>query len=82
MGFVVVLLQSLLVAAWLIVLGRVLMSWLDPRFERPVSQFLYSLTEPFLAPIRRVLPRTGMFDFSPIILLLGLGILLRLILAA
>lgn len=82
MGFVVVLLQSLLVAAWLIVLGRVLMSWLDPRFERPVSQFLYSLTEPFLAPIRRVLPQTGMFDFSPIILLLGLGILLRLILAA
>jgi YggT family protein len=82
MGFVVVLLQSLLVAAWLIVLGRVLMSWLDPRFERPVSQFLYSLTEPFLAPIRRVLPQTGMFDFSPIILLLGLGILVRLVLAA
>jgi YggT family protein len=81
-GFVVLLFQSFFVAAWLIVLGRVLMSWLDPRFERPVSQFLYSLTEPFLAPIRRVLPQTGMFDFSPIILLLGLGILMRFVLAA
>ena len=82
MGFVVLLLQALLVATWLIVLGRVLMSWIDPRFERPLSQFLHSLTEPFLAPIRRMLPQTGMFDLSPIILLLGLGILMRLVLAA
>jgi YggT family protein len=82
MGFIVLLVQALAVAAWLVILGRVLLSWVDPRFERPVSQLVYSLTEPFLAPIRRALPQTGMFDFSPIILLLGLGILLRVILAA
>jgi YggT family protein len=82
MGFVIILLQSLVVTAWLVVLGRVLMSWLDPQFQRPISQFLYSLTEPFLAPIRSVLPRTGMFDFSPLILLIGLGILMRVVLVA
>jgi YggT family protein len=82
MGFVVLLLQALAAAAWLVILGRVLLSWIDPRFERPVSRLVYSLTEPVLAPIRRVLPQTGTFDFSPLILLLGLGILLRVVLAA
>ena len=79
-GFVTVLLQSLVVTAWLVVLGRVLMSWVDPRFEKPLGQFLFSLTEPFLAPIRRVLPQTGMFDFSPLVLLIGLGLLMRVFL--
>ena len=80
-GFVAILLQSLVVTAWLVILGRVLMSWIDPRFEKPLGQFLYSLTEPFLAPIRRVLPQTGMFDFSPLVLLLGLGLLMRVFLS-
>ncbi|HSM33258.1 MAG TPA: YggT family protein [Anaerolineae bacterium] len=78
--FLTLMLQSLVVTAWLVVLGRVLMSWIDPRFEKPVGQFLYSLTEPFLAPIRRILPQTGMFDFSPLVLLIGLGLLMRMFL--
>lgn len=82
MAFIILILQSLIVTAWLVVLGRVLMSWIDPRFEKPLGQFLYSLTEPFLAPIRNVLPRTGMFDLSPLVLLLGLGFLMRVILLA
>ena len=82
MAFIGLLLRSLVVVAWLVVLSRVLMSWLDPRFERPISRFVYSLTEPFLAPIRSVLPRTGTFDFSPLVVLLGLGFLMRVVLAA
>jgi YggT family protein len=78
--FLALLMQSLVVTAWLVVLGRVLMSWIDPRFEKPVGQFLYSLTEPFLAPIRRILPQTGTFDFSPLVLLIGLGLLMRMFL--
>jgi YggT family protein len=76
--FLRILLQSLVAAAWLIVLGRVLMSWIDPRFEGPLGQFLFSLTEPFIVPIRNVLPRAGMFDFSPLVLLIGLGLLMRM----
>lgn len=75
--FLQILLQSLATTAWLVVLGRVLMSWVDPQFQKPIGQFLYSLTEPFLAPIRNILPQTGMFDFSPLILLIGLGLLMR-----
>lgn len=75
--FLRLLFRSLVTTAWLVVLGRVLMSWVDPRFERSLSQFLYSLTEPFLAPLRRVLPQTGSFDLSPLVLLLGLALLMR-----
>ena len=79
--FIGILLQSLVTTAWVVMLGRVLMSWIDPRFEKPLGQFLYSLTEPFLAPIRKVLPQTGQFDFSPLVLLVGLGLLMRMTLA-
>jgi len=64
---------------WLLVLGRVLVSWVDPTARNSVSRYVVAVTEPLLAPIRRVLPRTGMMDFSPFILMLGLGVLLRLV---
>lgn len=34
----------------------------------PVREVLDSIVDPFLNPIRRVLPQTGMIDLSPIIL--------------
>jgi YggT family protein len=78
--FLRVFLQLLVTVLWLLVVGRVLLSWINPRFEGPVARFLYETTEPLLSPIRRVLPQTGMIDWSPLILLLGLGILLRVVL--
>jgi YggT family protein len=78
--FLRVFLQLLVTVLWLIVIGRVLLSWINPRFEGPVARFLYETTEPLLSPIRRVLPQAGMLDWSPLILLLGLGILLRVVL--
>jgi len=79
MAFVALLVRALLISAWLILLGRVLLSWVDPRFERPISRFVYDLTEPVLAPIRRLLPSTGMLDLSPLILLLGIALLMRVV---
>ena len=70
-------LSLLLIALWLLVLGRVLMSWFDPGRSNQVSRFLVQATEPFLAPVRRFLPQTGMFDFSALIVLLLLGVLMR-----
>jgi YggT family protein len=78
--FLRVFVQLLVTVLWIIVIGRVLLSWINPRFEGPVARFLYDTTEPLLAPIRRVLPQSGMLDWSPLILLLGLGILLRVVL--
>ena len=47
---------------------RVLLSWvpnIDPR--NPGIEFLYGITEPILAPIRSIMPKSMMFDFSPMI---------------
>jgi YggT family protein len=79
MAYILVAIQALVVLAWLVVLGRVLMSWIDPRLERPISRTLYRLTEPVLVPVRRALPQTGTLDLSPLLLLLGLGILMRVV---
>lgn len=38
--------------------------------DQPVRRFLDALFEPMLAPIRRILPPVGMFDLSPVVLLL------------
>jgi YggT family protein len=75
------ILQALAIVAWLIVLGRVLMGWLDPTYSRPLGQFLFSITEPILAPVRRVLPETGMLDLSPLVVLVVLSVVIRLVIA-
>ena len=81
MQLVMLFVQSLVLVLWLLVLGRVLVSWVDPGGQNTVSRYLVGMTEPLLAPIRRVLPQTGMFDWSPLILMLGLGVLLRVVAA-
>jgi YggT family protein len=73
--------QSLVLVLWILVLGRVILSWVDPMGRNSLSQYVFAMTEPLLAPIRRLLPRTGMFDFAPLILMLVLGALLRVVTA-
>ena len=79
MAFVRNFLEILVLVLWLLVLGRVLLSWIDPMARSTVSRSVVAVTEPMLAPIRRLLPQTGMVDFAPLILMLGLGVLLRLV---
>jgi YggT family protein len=53
----------------LIILAHVVLSYfMDP--YHPVRQFIGRLVEPLLAPIRRVVPLVGMFDFSSVILII------------
>jgi len=62
---------------WLLVFGRIMISWFDPMGRTPVAGFLIQMTEPFLAPVRRMLPQTGMFDFSSLLVLIVLGFVMR-----
>ena len=79
LAFVAVFVRFLVLAVWVLMLARVLLSWIDPTFRGAGGRFVYSTTEPILAPIRRALPRTGMFDFSPIIVVLALALLIRVV---
>jgi YggT family protein len=44
-----------------------------------IWQALSVIIDPFLKPIRRFMPDTGMIDFSPMVLLIGLRILQMLL---
>ena len=73
---------SLLFDAYsLVLLVSVVCSWLNLPPEHPLMRVTAALTEPLLAPIRRVLPSAGGIDFSPMALLLVLRLLKRLLLA-
>jgi YggT family protein len=52
------------------VFARAIVSWfnMDPR--SPLLQILDAVTEPILDPIRRIMPRLGMIDLSPLIAIL------------
>jgi len=79
-AFVQTFLGLLLAILWLLVLGRILVSWVDPMGRTQLGAFLVRATEPILAPVRRALPPAGMFDFSSLLVLLVLGALWRAIL--
>jgi YggT family protein len=59
----------LTVLYWLIVI-RAIISWVNPDPFNPIVQFLQAATEPFLEPIRRLLPPMAI-DISPIIAFLA-----------
>lgn len=42
---------------------------------------LNAILDPFLRPIRRILPDTGMIDLSPLVLIIGLQLLVRVLVA-
>ncbi len=70
-------------ALTLAILADVIVSYfLDP--YHPVRRFLDVIVQPMLTPIRRVLPPTGMVDFSPLVLILFIQlieeVLIRLLL--
>lgn len=53
-----------------ILIGRVIISWVNADPYNPIVRFLHEITEPPLRYIRRFLPPLGGFDFSPMILVL------------
>jgi YggT family protein len=65
----------------LAILARVLLSWVRVSPYHPAVEFLYRITEPILAPLRRVIPPVGMVDISPVIALLLLQIVQQVLVA-
>jgi len=55
-----------------IIIGRALISWVNPDPYNPSIKFLYRATEPLLYRVRRVLPVMGGLDLSPLVVLLAI----------
>ena len=71
-------LDYLLWAYWWVLLGRVIISWVNADPDNPIVRFLYMATEPVLSRVRRALPITvGGFDLSPVVVWIGVIFLQR-----
>ena len=75
--FVLIFCQALT----LIIVARALLSWVVPNpYEQPM-RFLYEITEPVLVPLRRIIPRMGMIDITPMVAILILQVVAWLVVA-
>jgi YggT family protein len=50
-----------------ILLGSVIISWVNADPYNPIVRFIHGITEPLLGRIRRFMPDTGMLDLSPLV---------------
>ena len=57
---------------------RVILSWFVTR-PNTLTIILDKITEPILAPLRRIIPRAGMFDFTPLVAIILLQLIARLL---
>ncbi|MDX1802954.1 MAG: YggT family protein [Alcanivorax sp.] len=57
------------------VLVRVILSWVAPDPYNPLVRVIVQITEPVMAPVRKLLPPMGGVDFSPLVILLGIQLL-------
>jgi YggT family protein len=71
-GIIIWLLYALMFA----LLGRAILSWVDPTGQWTISRLLADVTEPIVAPLRRVIPPVGMFDISFIVAFIVIRLLI------
>ncbi len=77
------LVRALLTVYIVILAARAVLSWFPPTSSSgglaTINRILMDLTEPVLAPLRRIIPPVGMFDLSFMVLFFALLILLQLL---
>ena len=73
------LLFSLIMMYFVLIIARVIISWIASQSHHPLIPLIYQLTEPVLRPISRLVPPLGGIDLSPLIALIALRFLLLLL---
>ena len=76
-NILVTILEVLYWAFFLLILARIILSYINGYYE--IRDLVFRITEPVLAPVRRILPAMGGFDLSPIIVLLVANLLKRVL---
>ncbi len=79
LGFVLNFVNLLFTILSFAIIARALVSWLPIDRYNPLIRVLDQITEPILAPLRRVVPPLGMMDITPIVALILLQILQAMI---
>lgn len=78
--FIINFLNLLFSVLYFAILVRILLTWIPMSQDNAIVRLLNQITEPILAPARRIIPPMGGMDFSPMIVLLLLYMVQRLLL--
>lgn len=62
-----------------LIFAEVIFSWIRPQPNR-LTEFVHDVTKPFLDLARKVTPKLGMIDISPIIAFIGIELIFKLLL--
>jgi YggT family protein len=57
------------------IIFRAILSWFSPPPANMLTFILFRITEPILAPLRRIIPRFGTLDFSPMVAIIVLQLI-------
>ena len=79
MAFLFDFLKVLCEVLSLAIIFRAILSWFSPRPTNMLVVIVYRVTEPLLAPLRRIIPRAGMIDFTPLVAIILLQLIARLL---
>jgi YggT family protein len=79
MFLVAQLLITVLYVFIVVMLIRVIFSWVSPYPTNAVTRLAYRVTEPILAPVRRWLPSMSGIDLSPMVVMLGAYLLISIL---
>ena len=74
----VVLIDYLFNAILIAIFIRAILSWFPVSRENPIVSVVFQITDPILAPVRRIMPRTGMIDLSPMVTIIVLFVIREL----
>ncbi len=74
-GFLITFVRLLVTILQIAIIGRAILSWFPVSPTSPLVSILNEITEPVLAPLRRVVPRIGMIDISPMVAIFVLYII-------
>lgn len=69
------ILSAVIQVVILLIIARAVGSFFVRDWSRGIPRFLFDVTEPILAPVRRFLPAMGGFDLSPMVVVIVLSLI-------
>lgn len=78
-GSLAMLIGMIFKMVYFILIIRMLLSWVNPDPYNQIVQIIYRITEPILAPFRRIIPPIGMVDISPMVVFFLLAFIERFV---
>ena len=79
MTFLISIVFLMLQILWFAIFARAIISWFPIDPQGPIVRALDAVTEPVLGPLRRVVPRIGMVDITPMVAIILIFVLMQVL---